>query len=551
MPRARPVRSLVVALMAALLLAVGAQAASAASALYWTNIGTNTIGQAELDGTSARTTPIADASSPSGLAVATRVGYVYWANFGAQTIGRARVDGSDADADFITGADDPSGVAVDDTHVYWANYSNHTIGRARLDGSDVDADFITGGDGPSGVAVDDTHVYWVNSGTDRIGRANLDGTGVNQGFVATGSAPQGVAVSATHVYWTNDTNAIGRANLDGTGVNTALISPPGLLLYLDADDTHVYWADYGINTIGRANLDGTGTDNNLVTGANGPFGVAAASWTPDSSLTGDGAFGGTIPDSVSDARTLTLTSTGDGPLTVGSATLVGADPGQFRITADTCSGRTLDVGATCTLAVSFAPTSSGAKAAGLTIPGNAPSPATLALSGTGTPLAAPAPPTPTTNPPPATPPPAAPAVPAAAAQSRTDLGRARLRVVTPGAGTLTIRATARIGTRTVVLPATARVAGVVLRLPASVRNRLAKAGRLRISVTATFLASAGGTSTGTRTLPLTAARSRFLRGQWIGRTLGPWTDAPHFTGARRAALRVSPPGHTYIARVMR
>ena len=91
----------------------------------------------------------------------------------------------------------------------------------------------------------------------------------------------------------------------------------------------------------------------------------------------------------------------------------------------------------------------------------------------------------------------------------------------------------------------------MLTLPATVRDRLAKRGRLTISVTATFAASTGGTSTDTRTMSLTAAPSRFLRSQWIGRTLGPWTEAPHLTGARRAALRVSPRGDVFTARVVR
>ncbi len=362
-----------------------------------------------------------------------------------------------------------------------------------------------------------------------------------------------MAVTATHVYWTNYTTGprIGRANLDGTGIDAALIPLTGLLFYLDTDDTHVYWANSGTNTVGRANLDGTGADNAFITGANGPFAVAAASWTPAAALTGDGAFGQTATGATSDARTLTLTSTGDGPLAVGAAAISGADAGRFRITADACSGATLAAGATCTVAVSFAPTAAGAAAATLTIPSDASgSPAALALSGVGvaatTPTPAPGPSAPT-----------GPAPAAAALQSRTAPARASLRVTVPSAGTLVVRARAAVGGRTIALPTTAipvAAAGAVkavLTLPARVRARLAQRGRLGISVTLAFTASGGATTTLATTAALRAPRSRVLRGQWIGRTLGPWKRVPHLTGARRGALDLGRRGRAYVARVVR
>jgi len=105
------------------------------------------------------------------LALAPRAeAFVYWTNPLDRAIGRANLDGTGADISFIADAGAaPVGVAVDSAHVYWANEGTlldsvrtGTIGRANLDGTGDDNHFITGADdstrsrsaGPSGVAVD-------------------------------------------------------------------------------------------------------------------------------------------------------------------------------------------------------------------------------------------------------------------------------------------------------------------------------------------------------------------------------------------------------------
>jgi hypothetical protein len=80
--------------------------------------------------------------------------HVYWANLGSTTIGRANLDGSSPSGSFITGASAPCGVAVDATSVYWANSSVNSIGRANLDGSGVNQSLVTGANIPCWVAAD-------------------------------------------------------------------------------------------------------------------------------------------------------------------------------------------------------------------------------------------------------------------------------------------------------------------------------------------------------------------------------------------------------------
>jgi virginiamycin B lyase len=116
-------------------------------------------------------------------------------------------------------------------------------------------------------------VYWSSNAGD-IGRANLNGTGVNDGFITDTDLPYGVAVNGEHVYWTNySSGTLGRANLNGTGAELSFIREAGGY-GLGVRGQYIYWTNYGSGTIERANVNGTEVDQSLITGANGPSGVA-------------------------------------------------------------------------------------------------------------------------------------------------------------------------------------------------------------------------------------------------------------------------------------
>lgn len=105
---------------------------------------------------------------------------------------------------------------------------------------------------------------------------------------------------------------------------------------------------------------------------------ALATLSPSSAAFGTQAVGVT-----SATVTFTLTSSGVGALTVGTVTITGVDPGQFVLSSDTCSGKTVAAGLGCSVKVAFAPNSAGSKSATLVVPTNAAgSPHTSALSGT-------------------------------------------------------------------------------------------------------------------------------------------------------------------------
>src|SRR3954468_14939173 len=117
--------------------------------------------------------------------------------------------------------------------------------------------------------------------------------------------------------------------------------------------------------------------------------AAAAFVIPDTSSPDHGArqVGTTTP-----AKQVTLANHGTAPLTVSTATVGGADAGDFQVTSNTCTAPVAP-GALCAVGVAFAPRASGTRTATLTLATDALNGAqAVALKGTGTPAQAPAPP---------------------------------------------------------------------------------------------------------------------------------------------------------------
>jgi hypothetical protein len=104
---------------------------------------------------------------------------------------------------------------------------------------------------------------------------------------------------------------------------------------------------------------------------------------------GDVAFADQLVSSAATTKTVTVTSAGipgaGSNLSVKSTTLGGANPGDYAITGDTCTGATLASGSACTVTVNFAPGTAGTRSAALTIADNtAAGSHVVALTGKGT-----------------------------------------------------------------------------------------------------------------------------------------------------------------------
>jgi ASPM-SPD-2-Hydin domain-containing protein len=92
------------------------------------------------------------------------------------------------------------------------------------------------------------------------------------------------------------------------------------------------------------------------------------------------AFGTHRPGSTT-TKTLTVTSTGTGPLVVGSVTRTGAG---YSIASNACTGKTLPKGGSCAIKVTFRPTAATAYAGTVKVTDNAPSsPQTVQVTGKG------------------------------------------------------------------------------------------------------------------------------------------------------------------------
>lgn len=98
--------------------------------------------------------------------------------------------------------------------------------------------------------------------------------------------------------------------------------------------------------------------------------------------TGGLSFGSQAVGTTSSGQNITLTNTGGAALSVSSVTITGANAGDFSQT-NTC-GSSVTAGALCTIRVTFAPSTAGARSASVLIADNAAgSPQTVSLSGTG------------------------------------------------------------------------------------------------------------------------------------------------------------------------
>src|SRR5437764_7017721 len=127
-------------------------AAPAHAYVYWTTVGAGfssdgtTLGRADQDGSAANHALINTASGPAGVTV--DGSHIYWANSQTNSIGRANLDGSSPSPQFIphatTASAGPTNVAVDSAHVYWTDGTRY-IGRAKLDGTSPQPHFIDAG----------------------------------------------------------------------------------------------------------------------------------------------------------------------------------------------------------------------------------------------------------------------------------------------------------------------------------------------------------------------------------------------------------------------
>jgi hypothetical protein len=187
--------------------------------------------------------------------------------------------------------------------------------------------------------------------------------------------------------------------------------------------------------------------------AAGPYGPLSSSLSEESLWFGKQTVGTTGP-----TQTATLTNEDERSLMVGAIALGGGEPGDFVLDGSSCLGRTLAVGESCELAVSFGPTAVGVREALVRVElAGGEQTFELSLGGTGFP--APAVESTLTDDPDPPPPPRPAPTPLAP----------------PGAGSIVGREASRVGGRVVRVASLSCPAGAHCRLtlPARVRLKIA------------------------------------------------------------------------------
>ncbi len=433
----------------ALVLGSFAASASAAPTAYVTDGASNNVVPIDVS-TNAAGTAIPVGGSPNGIAITPNGATAYVANFDSDDV--TPIDLATNTAGTPIPVDSPRRIAItrDGKSAYVTNVGANTVTPIDV-ATNAPGTPIPVGEQPEGIAItpNGATAYVANSDSDDVTPIDL-ATNTAGTPIPVGDSPNGIAItpSGTTVYVVNlvsdevtpiavDTNTPGTpiALKDGAARSIA-ITPDGTTAYVTVPFANGFGVpgevtpiDLTSNTVGTpiaagdspwsiaitpdgttayvTNLLGPAvTPIDLTTGGAGtpialglaPEGIAI---TPTVAATPDPTqvdFGNRdVGAGPSGNETVRIESTGTGNLTPGTATLGGANPGEFAITSDACAGTTLLPGASCTIAVTFDPTSPGARAASLQIPSNDPNtPTSVALAGTGT----------ITPPPPPPPPPA-------------------------------------------------------------------------------------------------------------------------------------------------
>ena len=199
----------------------------AAGKLYWTNVDTDKIRRANLDGSNPEDLVTEGLAFPMAIALHPPINKLYWGEQSLAQIGSANLDGSNA-APLIS-TPFHSGLEVDAVNgkLYWSTSITAEEGeilRANLDGSNVEI-VVTEIDKPADIALDIAggKIYWTDYVVDVVRRANLDGSNVETLYVVGANLnPDGIVLDLSDgkVYWgqavTTNRDKIIRMNLDGS-----------------------------------------------------------------------------------------------------------------------------------------------------------------------------------------------------------------------------------------------------------------------------------------------------------------------------------------------
>ena len=260
--------------------------------VYWTNLSTKTILQADLNGENIEEVLTVSDGYPEEIALDVDGGKIYWTNPSTQTIQRADWDGQNIEILFNLEGDvlytdwgPRIGIAldVDGGKIYWADSRWGTLQRADLDGQNIEILFNPIVRRPHGIALYSDKMYWTDDWKGTIQRADLDGQNLEV-LISGLNSPRDIALLAEDkIYWTEaeitsrirkyrvepDTWKIQSADSDGSNVEEVLTGLSHLGdIALDGVRDKIYWTEgfrreQWEHTIQRADLDGSNVESIL------------------------------------------------------------------------------------------------------------------------------------------------------------------------------------------------------------------------------------------------------------------------------------------------
>ena len=228
--------------------------------------------------------------------------------------------------------------------------------------------------------------------------------------VSTGNlnAPQGIAVDGANNAWVvgNSTNT-GATSDSLEEFSVSLASGSGNIASINTLADYIFPStaspfphyEHSVSIDPSGNLwisSGTSSVNwvTVVVGLAAPvvtpltfqaeYNIAGATTTPTLNASSYAlTYAATAIGATATAQTVSMTNSGPGSLNVSSVSLSGADPNDFVIASNTCTGL-LQSGGTCSVSVSLSPIGTGTRTANLALTNNGVvTPLTIALNGTG------------------------------------------------------------------------------------------------------------------------------------------------------------------------
>lgn len=247
----------------------------------------------------------------------------------------------------------------------------------------------TFGDGTTSTERNPTHIYkTLGTYTVTLAVTNASGSSTTQQNITVYTCQnQPVKIQETNAYYPSLTAALVAA-IDGQTIRLqdwyfledAIISKS---VTLDGGYDCVY-----TNKTGTSMLEG---EQRITGGTVRTYDVRITGTTPSTlpvifvAPTTD-SFGTVFVNTATAPHTFNVTNVGVANLNISNASLTGANSGDFTKNADTCSGRALTPGASCSVQAAFIPKAIGAKTADLAIVSNDPASSTtkVNLNGIGT-----------------------------------------------------------------------------------------------------------------------------------------------------------------------